>query len=944
MVYPTTPPGECSRRDSNKKKTKKATNVESEQAESLNRKKKIGRPKMVHPLTGMERMRKNRLNLDKRAAAQQKQTEARRKKAAAESDEEKARRREEARLRKALSRQNQSRQKKQGERVADRNRKRKAKEASDQYNETNQQKMKKHRLTIRLNFQTPAKKRKIKNTSRMITKHLKSCSPKTKVKVMSQACNATLSPTSKAVLTDTISPPDTNDSVHVFNKLKKNRDKTSNCVRKLMLNQVVNESGSINIARKTFRDTLHYNSLYRAAKKDFDDIIIHYKTIKKSPKPVSVETRKIIISFYNRDDISRQLPYKNMTRKMKDESGKYHRVPVRVMEVTLKKAFQLFKQEHPGVKIGRRSFEIKRPKNVRLRRYAQRLQCCCTYHTNMGYILKACNYMLTLNGKETIPNNDALVSAAVCDSQSLPCIFRTCANCKSFPKIDELQIPSLKCTKACFQNNNECTKHTVKVKQFERVSYTHKEKEKKKMQLVDKHVTPHQLTELLKTKMDKFLHHRFNVEQTAKTYEQIIANLNENTIFKIHDFSENYTCLLPEEIQSIHWVQETATLYPIVVLRKVNNDIREDHITFISNDKTHDVAFVEYSNEILHKHYKDDGLSIEHDIEYNDGCASQFKCIRAFSSLARRPVKTTRVFCETSHGKSKSDGLGGVLKSYASRSVCGEQTVIRNAKELFDFLNETLAVKNDIESQKPMLNRLFFYICEEDLKAFRMALPEERYHSIPGTQQIHQIVTSPVTTTSVAYRKCSCACSHCLGGKFDECESREIFKKCKTSIEMKEHTFSISAAKQVPEKDLNEEEEVEYEEEWEWKETEAAQLIEKGDIAVIKTGDDYPYYLLKLTDPPFVTTDNVIDGYNHAFPANHRVVRGNYLEVQKEINDGSTLYYVDETRQAMVSAFCVVGNCPEPIQTSGKRRGKTVEMYIINADLHQALSELVNYE
>ena len=61
MVYPTTPPGECSRRDSNKKKTKKATNVESEQAESLNRKKKIGRPKMVHPLTGMERMRKTGL-------------------------------------------------------------------------------------------------------------------------------------------------------------------------------------------------------------------------------------------------------------------------------------------------------------------------------------------------------------------------------------------------------------------------------------------------------------------------------------------------------------------------------------------------------------------------------------------------------------------------------------------------------------------------------------------------------------------------------------------------------------------------------------------------------------------------------------------------------------------------------------------------------------------
>ena len=593
--------------------------------------------------------------------------------------------------------------------MADRNRKRKAKDASDQCSEYFKNAMKESRLKVSLGFQTPAKRRKIKSTSLLITNHLKSCSPRTKVKVMSQACNASLSPTSKASFTNIISP-DTNDPVHVFKKLSKKRDKTSNCVRKLMLNRVVNQSGSTNTSRKAFRGTLQYHSLYRAAKKDFDDIIIHYKTIKRTLKPVSVETRKKINSFYNKDDISRQLPYKNMTRKMKDESGKYHRVPVRVMEVTLKKAFQLFKQEHPDVKIGRRSFETKRPKNVRLRRYAQRLQCCCTYHTNMNYIVKACNYLFTLNGKETIPNNDALVSAAVCDSQSLPCIFRTCADCKSFPKIDDLQISSLKCTKACFQDNSDCTNHTVKVKQFERVSYTHKEKEKKKMQLVDKHVTPLQLTDLLKTKMEKFLHHRFSVEQTAKTYEQIIANLNESTIFKIHDFSENYTCLLPDEIQSIHWVQETASVYPIVVLRKVNNDIREDHITFISNDKTHDVAFVEYSNEILHRHYRDDGLNIQHDIEYNDGCASQFKCIRAFSNLARRPVKTTRIFCETSHGKSKSDGLGGVLKSYASRSVCGEQTVIRNAKELFDFLNETLVVKNDIESQKPMLNRLFLHL------------------------------------------------------------------------------------------------------------------------------------------------------------------------------------------------------------------------------------------
>ena len=63
----------------------------------------------------------------------------------------------------------------------------------------------------------------------------------------------------------------------------------------------------------------------------------------------------------------------------------------------------------------------------------------------------------------------------------------------------------------------------------------------------------------------------------------------------------------------------------------------------------------------------------------------QFKCIHAFAALACRDVKPTRIFCETSHGKSKSDGLGGIVKSYASGSVCSEKTIIRDAKELYQF-------------------------------------------------------------------------------------------------------------------------------------------------------------------------------------------------------------------------------------------------------------------
>ena len=73
-----------------------------------------------------------------------------------------------------------------------------------------------------------------------------------------------------------------------------------------------------------------------------------------------------------------------------------------------------------------------------------------------------------------------------------------------------------------------------------------------------------------------------------------------STIVKIQDFSEIYTCLLPEEIISIHCTQEQATVYPVVVLRKIDNVLHEDHFTFISDDMKHDIPFVELCNGMIH--------------------------------------------------------------------------------------------------------------------------------------------------------------------------------------------------------------------------------------------------------------------------------------------------------------------------------------------------------
>ena len=172
-------------------------------------------------------------------------------------------------------------------------------------------------------------------------------------------------------------------------------------------------------------------------------------------------------------------------------------------------------------------------------------------------------------------------------------------------------------------------------------------------------------------------------------------------------------------------------MYPIVVLRKVNSRTREDHLTFITVDKKHEVPFVELCNECLHAFYKEDGINITHDVEYNDGCASQFKCTDAFSSMARRSIKTTLIFLKLAMANVNRMDLEVSLRLCFPKYVWRE-TIIRNGKELYDFLFERMVVNNAYDSTKAMFSRTFYFSSEESEK-YHSAFHSVDYKYSPGT-------------------------------------------------------------------------------------------------------------------------------------------------------------------------------------------------------------------
>ena len=83
--------------------------------------------------------------------------------------------------------------------------------------------------------------------------------------------------------------------------------------------------------------------------------------------------------------------------------------------------------------------------------------------------------------------------------------------------------------------------------------------------------------------------------------------------------------LLCQEIQSLHWTQNQCTFYPVVALRKVNDKIKEDHFVVISGDIKHDEKFAEFANIKIDKYYTQKGIVFENEIEFNDGCSSEYK-------------------------------------------------------------------------------------------------------------------------------------------------------------------------------------------------------------------------------------------------------------------------------------------------------------------------------
>lgn len=83
-------------------------------------------------------------------------------------------------------------------------------------------------------------------------------------------------------------------------------------------------------------------------------------------------------------------------------------------------------------------------------------------------------------------------------------------------------------------------------------------------------------------------------------------------------------------------------------------------------------------------------------------------------------IKSYNLFYfETSNGKSMSDELGSVAKSYVSREVAANKLIIRYGWDMYEFCVANFTI---VEGKGKMLSHHFIWFKEEDLEAVREIL------------------------------------------------------------------------------------------------------------------------------------------------------------------------------------------------------------------------------
>ncbi|KAG1660000.1 hypothetical protein GQR58_022225 [Nymphon striatum] len=303
-------------------------------------------------------------------------------------------------------------------------------------------------------------------------------------------------------------------------------------------------------------------------------------------------------------------------------------------------------------------------------------QCLCEYCINVEYLLRTLNQAAINAGRPQDRIKDVYELASCTAREKLDgakyhrdsCVRRECCNCGVHMIRTKLEVLlQVIGTKEFAWHKYESEKQIWSNKSGDGVSTATKKV------LSDKNGTLDDLVVQLMELADPFTLHLHNAAWQSRQFQRLRNDVPAGWVIMVLDFAENYACNLQDEAQSCHWNHGQCTVHPIVTYYNCNicsNGIVTESLVCVSDDRKHDHHAVRKFVEVANTHLQDTrGLSINHEVQFTDGCSSQYKLKEPFYDISRsledNGFTLERCYYGLRHGKGASDGESAVVKSKA---------------------------------------------------------------------------------------------------------------------------------------------------------------------------------------------------------------------------------------------------------------------------------------
>lgn len=136
--------------------------------------------------------------------------------------------------------------------------------------------------------------------------------------------------------------------------------------------------------------------------------------------------------------------------------------------------------------------------------------------------------------------------------------------------------------------------------------------------------------EKLSAKLSYLLPHTFIAQQQCVFLSERKKNLKPEECIVICDFSENYSFVIQDSVQGVHWNNNQATIHPFVIYFKENNSLKHKNYIAISESLKHDTNAVHLFQCQLIIILKKEIRNLEKIIYFSDGSSTQYKNRKKF--------------------------------------------------------------------------------------------------------------------------------------------------------------------------------------------------------------------------------------------------------------------------------------------------------------------------